>query len=322
MGAVDIATKEYLSDPEHFSDAFNFWLYDGKNVIKAADLQEMDTTAIALPYGIDAKIEPVQKIRDVLKVYTAMRDNRTIYLILGLEEQTKTNFAMPVKCLLYDAISYAKQVSEAAKSYRKAEEKLSEEEFLSGFRKEDRLIPVITLTVSFSSEPWNGPRSLHEMLATDDEKILALVPDYRLNLLAPNEIADEEFAKFRTEFGTVMQCVKHKRDKGMDWMKDNERFKKVTRNTASLIKTVTGFNISLDEEGDTVDMMNAWENGLNQARTVAFNDGFNDGEAKGRDTTMVSNIKNFMENSGWSAKRVMDALKIPASEQEKYAKQI
>ena len=37
---------------------------------------------------------------------------------------------------------------------------------------------------------------------------------------------------------------------------------------------------------------------------------------------MVSNIKNLMETSGWDARQTMDALKIPANEQEKYAKQL
>ena len=56
---------------------------------------------------------------------------------------------MAVKNMLYDALQYAKQVEEAKKSYRDknktADIKLSSEEFLSGFRKQDKLMPVITL---------------------------------------------------------------------------------------------------------------------------------------------------------------------------------
>ena len=72
------------------------------------------------------------------------------------------------------------------------------------------------------------------------------------------------------------------------------------------------------EEGESVNMWAVWENGINQAR----NDGYADGESKGWDSAMVSNIKNLMETSGWDARQTMDALKIPASEQEKYAKQL
>lgn len=59
----------------------------------------------------------------------------------------------------------------------------------------------------------------------------------------------------------------------MDWMEGKEYFRRVNRNTASLIKTVTGFNISLNEERNVVNMMNVLENGMNQAWSVAFADG-------------------------------------------------
>ena len=65
-------------------------------------------------------------------------------------------------------------------------------------------------------------------------------------------------------------------------------------------------------------MWAAWENGINQTRS----DGFNNGEVKDRDTTMSNNIRNLVETSGQDAQKTMDALKIPVSEQEKYARQI
>ena len=217
---------------------------------------------------------------------------------------------------MYDAMSYAQQVSDIAAEHRKNKDKMAGGEFLSGLKKVDRLMPVITLVISLSTESWDGPLTLHEMLTVENKELLAFVPDYRLNLLSPDKI--EDFAKFHTELGVLFECIKHKHDDNMDWMEGKEHFRHVKRNTASLIKTVTGFDISLDEEGDVVDMMNAWENGLNQAR----NDAFANGESKGWDSAMVSNIKNLMETSGWDARQTMNALKIPANEQEKYAKQL
>ena len=319
MGAIDTEAKAYLSSPDKVADAFNYWVYGGRDIIKPEELQPMDTTAIALPYGNDAK-KPIQKIRDVLKLYTAMRDEQAYYLMLGIEIQTETHYALPVRNMLYDAMSYAQQVSDIAAEHRKNKDKMTGEEFLSGLKKEDRLMPVITLVISLSTEKWDGPLTLHEMLSVENKELLAFVPNYRLNLLAPNKI--EDFGQFRTELGVLFECIKHKQDSNMDWMEGKEHFRHVKRNTASLIKTVTGFDISLDEEGDVVDMMNAWENGLNQARNDAFLAGQADGESKGRNSTMVSNIRNLMETSGWDARQTMDALKIPVNEQEKYAKQL
>ena len=164
--------------------------------------------------------------------------------------------------------------------------------------------------------------SIHEMLSVTDARLLKFVPDYKLNLLTPSDIAEKDFGKFRTGLGAVMQFAKHRNDKNIDWMAGNKRFEEMDRETASLIKTVTGADIRFDEEGDVVNMWATWENGINQARNDGFNDGFNSGETKGRDTTIVTTIRNLMETSGWDARQTMNAMKIPASEQEKYAKQL
>ena len=72
-------------------------MYGGREVIQPKELKPLDTTAIAFPYGNDAK-KPIQKIRDVLKLYTAMTDNKVCYLILGMEIQAATHYAMPAIC--------------------------------------------------------------------------------------------------------------------------------------------------------------------------------------------------------------------------------
>ena len=270
----------------------------------------MDTTAIALPYGNDAK-KPIQKIRDVLKLYTAMRDNQAYYLMLGIEIQAETHYALPVRNMLYDAMSYAQQVADIAAEHRKNNDKMTSEEFLSGLKKEYRLLPVITLVISLSTEAWDGPYSLHEMLAVENRELLTFVPDYRLNLLAPDQIEDEDFGKFRTELGMVFECIKHKQDSNMDWMEGKEQFRQVNRNTASLIKTVTGFDISLDGEGDVVDMINAWTNGLEQARKDSFNQGISQGK--------VTSALRVAEKFNLSTEEAMDAVGISKSEWDVYA---
>ena len=41
---------------------------------------------------------------------------------------------------------------------------MSGAEFLSGLAKDDKLVPVITLTIYWNTGNWDGARSLHEML--------------------------------------------------------------------------------------------------------------------------------------------------------------
>lgn len=72
MGLADTVTKAYMKDNSVFADAFNYLIYGGEAVVDPKQLQELDTTEIALPFGSqdeDGKQpeEAVQKYRDVLK---------------------------------------------------------------------------------------------------------------------------------------------------------------------------------------------------------------------------------------------------------------
>lgn len=106
--------------------------------------------------------------------------------------------------MLYDALNYSSQVEAAAKQHRKNKD-ITGAEFLSGFAKEDKLIPVITLTVYWNTGNWEGARSLHEMLVVKDEGILKYVSNYKLNLIVPDEI--EDFDKFKTEMGPLLEFI-------------------------------------------------------------------------------------------------------------------
>ena len=272
MGVIDTEGKKYLLDNEIFADAFNYLVYGGKQVIKAAELREIDTTEFAVPYGNNAKA-PVQKYRDILKLWNAMMDDDAIYVILGAELQDKVHYGMPVKDGLYDMLGYSKQIDEIRRSYRKQGEetggeitaedgalkiKLTSEEFLSGLRKEDKLIPIITAVVYFGDTPWDGPRSLHDMLDFKNDAIKSYVPDYKLNLISPADMEDEEFGKFSTDLGFAMEVIKHQ-SSDADEVIERTNHRKIDRDTALFLNTVVKLNLEYEEETGGVDMCLAIE---------------------------------------------------------------
>lgn len=186
MGKIDTLTKEYMKRPAIFADVFNQFLYHGQQVIKPDRLDELDTTEIAVPYGTDQVPVPEQRYRDVAKMLMAMTDGRAAYCILAVENEAKIHYAVPVKNGLYDFLQLAHQVTKASISHKKSESKEykpSRDEFLSGFYKRDRLLPVLTIVVYFGAEEWDGPLNLREMYADCDETILQYVADYRINLI-------------------------------------------------------------------------------------------------------------------------------------------
>ena len=65
---------------------------------------------------------------------------------------------------------------------------LTSEEFLSGFHKGDRLIPVITAVILSDPDEWDAPMSIHEMPDVD-VALLPFIPDYRIITSAIKQLA-------------------------------------------------------------------------------------------------------------------------------------
>ncbi len=95
--------------------------------------------------------------------------------MLAIEAQANIHYAIPVKNMVYDALQYTKQVERAITSHKESGDYkgINSDEYLSGFMKSDRLLPVVTLVIYFDSKPWDDPLSIHEMFENEDSKILA-----------------------------------------------------------------------------------------------------------------------------------------------------
>ncbi len=288
---ADTITKDYVKDAGVFADIFNYYIYGGRQVILPEQLTERDSTKIALPYGADGAVVPVQKFRDVQKLYAAMTDGKMEYVLYGAENQAEIHYAMPVKNNLYDALEYAGQVEKAAKSHRKEMKRKKEEgeasaeeggktpsagEFLSGFWVEDRLIPSITVTIFFGSEEWDGPLSLFEMMDVSDPDVLACMDNYHVRLIAPAQMTDEEIMKFQSSLREVMLFIKYSKDKenlSRVLVTNEKRFRELERRAADVIETITNSGIKYDESEEVVDVCQAIREIRMEERKIGEQDG-------------------------------------------------
>jgi hypothetical protein len=87
------------------------------------------------------------------------------------------------------------------------------EEYLSGFYKEDRIRPVITLVIHFGAKEWDGPLSLREMMDLEDEQLLEFIQDYRIFLIDPYKLHAEDLKKFSSTLGKVLGYIKYSKSK-------------------------------------------------------------------------------------------------------------
>ena len=287
MGVKDIVTKDYVKESTVFADAFNKFIYKGEQVIKPENLKPLDTDITGIPYGAEGAGVPTQRYRDVLKSVTAMEDDNGVYLLLGIEAQSEVHHAMPVRNMVYDALQYAAQVEEAARSHKEARKagdpkelakKPNAGEYLSGFYKGDRLIPVVTLVVYFGAGEWDGPMSLHEMLSVQNPEILSYVSDYKLNVITPESMSDEEIDQFQTSLREVMLFIKYSKDRTKlnEMVQNDGRFKSMDRNAAEVVRTVTGVEFEDDEEEGKVDMCQALKEMMEEANSEGMLKGAQD----------------------------------------------
>ena len=305
MGNPNIVTKEYMQDPQHYADAFNFYAYDGRQVVCAEKLSEADPTELAIIFSEDRK-EFVEKFRDVLKQCILMEDDKFSYLMIGIENQTDIHYAMPVKNMIYDALEYGKQVSRRAKEHKEAKDTKGAE-FLSGFTKEDKLKPVITLVVYWGTKKWNAPRSLKEMFEDVSEDVLQFVSDYKVNLIVPKEIKD--FTKFKTELGKALKYISvvDQKEEYKELTKQEE-YQDVNKETAILLKEVAGINVKVKKEEEKVNMCKALQDITDEAIE------------KGRAEELVRLCREFGQSEEAILNRLMKELNLTEEQALQYMK--
>lgn len=317
MSDKDTITKSYMEDAENFADAFNFLIYGGEQVIKAENLHPMDTTELVLPFGSDSTSAPAQKYRDVLKQLTAMSDGKNAYLILGIENQSNVHYAMPVRNMLYDAMQFSSQVEASARSHRKEHNnKPTADEFLSGWYKEDRLLPIITLVIYFGANKWDAPTSIHEMMSVQDDAILKFIPDYKINLIAPEALSDDEFDKFHTGLREVLKYIKYSKDKDKlrTVVTEDTAYRSLDHRTAETINIVTNSEMTFSKGEERIDMCEA----IKGIRLEGIEEGRLEGHLEGVVDGKVESLINIMKNINLSLEQSLSALNIPEDQWEQY----
>ena len=313
LGTKDSKAKEYLSDNTRFSEICNYVLFDGEKVIKPEDLKECDTTEVLSVFGIDKKQIVKQKWRDLLKSVSVKHTGQMYVILIGAEAQTDIHYAMPVKTMIYDALNYGEQVNEAKKRHRKNRDYRSSDEFLSGFTLDDKLTPVITITLYLGTTQWDGPRSLAEMMPQMDERILPFINDYRINLLNPLEITD--FSKFETGLRPLFELLKNASDeeKLNELITKDDTFTRVDVETVAAINLFVGTDIKYDEKEEVVNMCKAWDDHKKRGIQEGMQRGMQQGMQQGR----LFEIYLSVQEGDYSAKRGAEKAEMSLDEFEK-----
>ncbi len=263
---IDTLARKVITKNEIFADVVNYFLFDGKAEIKSDDLKELDTAFKDKVKDIDK-----QRFRDIYKEVVIKTDSKNTYLLVGIENQSKVDNRMLLRCLEYNIMSYYKQLDDIENKNKNVKIKLK---------------PVITFVLYFGTKKWTGPKSLYEMLDLEFEEIKGFITNPKLYLISPNEIDENNINKFNSELRTILKYIKYSKRKTelREVISKDDKFNEMSNDSVKLLSAVTKTKIKTNEEKGVVNMCKA------------IDDMMKDAKNEGRNETLVENAINLYKN--------------------------
>ncbi len=320
MGRKNAVTKRFCSDKIRFADLVNGVYFQGRSVIHSEDLTD-SSESYAQPMdqsGQEAR-EYLERLRDIKMLHQSGSTIR----ILAVENQSYIDYGMPFRCMEYDAMEYRKQMKDI-KQQNFLEKKLStNHEWMCGLKKTDRLWPVYTLCLYLGEEPWDGPRSLRDMMDFGDDTgdMSEQFADYPFRLYCVNE--EHDFSVFHTQLRSVFELLPLRKDKKRLLMKltedeayshmdeDSLEFLSVLMDNPAIWKNRNKYKKSMmnssNNEQEEYDMC--------QAIRELIEDGKQEGIKEGRIDALKHSVENLMKSLSISLEK---ACKLLGSSQEDY----
>ncbi len=237
MGKADITLKEYLSDTRRYADLLNGALFGGKEIISGEELSDM-TAALS-----KSDRETVMERSSDL----AMKQDQDgcIYAVWLVENQNYFDRSMPVRVMVQEALAYDKQRKQMMRKNKRHRQHMQKEEFLSGLTEEDWFVPVVTLVVYWGEKPWNGAKSLHDVMdfgnkAELEREIRRLVPEYPLHFLDLSKL--RHFEGFQSELRILFELYVRKNDKAafLQYLKTEDACRRLDSETCLALCLLTG----------------------------------------------------------------------------------
>lgn len=208
MGKKEYPMVEYYNQNQRFAELVNGALFDGETILKADELTGRDRRLE--PGSNEYKMMAHQRTRDLWKEANGMY----IHVMIGGELQESIDYMMVLRSMDMNVLGYNLQRKDIMDKNKK-DSSLTGGEFLSKFRKDDKLIPEITFVLYLGKKPWDAPRNLYELLDFEKvpEKLKRYIDNYHLHILDVRRMSDEEILRFPGDIGFMLWLVKNSDDK-------------------------------------------------------------------------------------------------------------
>lgn len=236
-----------------------------------------------------------------------------LFSVFEFQNPLLKTILLAIVCIVLSIKRYkAKEYDEIAAQNKKDNDFDSSDEFLSNFKKTDRLHPVISLCVYYGEREWDGPLSLKDMLKIPEE-LEAMIADYKMNLI---QVRSSESLKFcNSDVNTVFDVSRA--IYARDYKKINMKYKDqaISTELGLVIGAITESQqlidhaLELERKGGRVDMCNALEE-LKQ-------EGVQEGVQKGI-RILIRTYKDFNVTKDSAVKKLMEEFSMPEDEAANY----
>ena len=284
MQKKDAVSNVFFKDSVRVADLLNGYIYHGQQMVRSEDVHNRGERV----YRIDGKEGKVEAQEVTLDVVSEVLQNMQVTIVC-LQNQSEIHYAMPVRVMNEEATRYHEAWKEIADRHKAAKD-VSGVEYISGFTKDDKLIPVITIVIYWGKKPWDGPKCLKDMLKVEEcpLELQKFIVDYPLHLLEVRRYHHTE--EFRSDIRHVFGFLQRDGDKDAlsDYVEKNRNvFSALGESTYNLLSVMSrcsrlkAVNKKVEKEG-SYDMCEASEGIYQDGKREGRKDGHREGWRKGK----------------------------------------
>ncbi len=286
MQKQDVISIDYFEVPKRFADLINGYVYQGQELIRPEDVRELNRSVSRLM----KKSEKGRAFQTQVITADIVREVscKMKIVIVALESQTDIHYAMPIRVMNWESANYHRQWRMLKKRHREKGD-LVGAEFLSGYAKDDKIVPAITIVVYFGREPWDGPTCLTEMMNLEEYplELRNMVADYPIHLLEVRKYKNIE--NFHTDLQYVfgfLQNEERKEELASYLNKNEEVFQNLSEDAYDIISVMSHSTELQDirEEYKTEggnDMCRAIKDMIEDGRQEGLQEGLQEGREAG-----------------------------------------
>ena len=297
MGEPNNALKAYMKRPERVRSVLEYYL--GERLPE--DWKCSQTDAFLPMQNVAGKL--TFRERDYLGEVNAWG----VRFLVGIENQQTINLTYPWRLMEMDCLTYGREIEAIQERNREGGVRYGQEDdFKYRYRKEDVLMPVVSLMLYWGRKEWKGPRSLRGMMGDMSglpRRLRRLVGNYHTVMIPMRSIPDEDLGRMDSDLKYVLgilKCTASRKQFERYILKNREYFSRIPKSAVDVIDVFTNirdirnrleYAENQDNGEEEADMCKALEDIKRHELDKGVKEGLKQGRKEGRKQGVKQGVK-------------------------------